>query len=154
MRTPISSGSWLAPACMKRSLSLLRITPLTTRIEEITPRYWSKCESKMSAWSGASGSPSGGRVRPMTASRSSAHLAGLGRDAENVVGGDAEHVLDLRCVAIGFGGGQVDLVEAGDDFEVVLHRQVAVGEGLGLDALGGVDDRMTLSQAASERLTS
>ena len=37
MRTPISSGSWLVPACMKRSLSFVRITPLTTRIEEITP---------------------------------------------------------------------------------------------------------------------
>ena len=66
-------------------------------------------------------------------------FAGLGRDAENVVGRDAEHVLDLGCVAIGFGGGQVDLVEAGDDFEVVLHRQVAVGEGLSLDPLSGVD---------------
>ena len=36
--------------------------------------------------------------------------------------------------------GEVYLVEDGDDLEVVLHREVEVGEGLGLDALAGVDD--------------
>lgn len=39
----------------------------------------------------------------------------------------------------GLRGRQVDLVEYGDDRELVLHRQVEVGESLGLDALGGVD---------------
>ena len=68
-------------------------------------------------------------------------LAGLGRDAQDVLGGDAEHVLDLHRVAVGVGGRQVDLVERGDDLEVVLQRQVAVGQRLGLDALGGVDDQ-------------
>ncbi len=48
--------------------------------------------------------------------------------------------LDLAGVAVGIGGGQVDLVERGDDLEVVLQREVAVGERLGLDALRGVDD--------------
>ena len=67
-------------------------------------------------------------------------VAGLGRDAQDVLGGDAEHGLDLHRVAIGVGGGQVDLVQRGDDLQVVLQRQVAVGQGLGLDALGGVDD--------------
>ncbi len=40
-----------------------------------------------------------------------------------------------RC---GVGRGQVDLVEHGDDLEVVFDRLVAVGERLGLDALAGV----------------
>ena len=68
-------------------------------------------------------------------------LAGLGADAQDLVGGDAEHPLDLVGVAVGIGRREVDLVERGDDLEVVLERQVAVGEGLGLDALGGVDER-------------
>ena len=42
-------------------------------------------------------------------------------------------------VAVGVGGRQVDLVERGDDLEVVLERQVAVGQRLRLDPLGGVD---------------
>ena len=55
--------------------------------------------------------------------------------------GEAEHLLDLRRVALGVGGGQVDLVERGHDLEVVLDRLVAVGQGLGLDALRGVDQQ-------------
>ena len=79
-------------------------------------------------------------MRSTTASSSSGDaLAGLGRDPQDVLGGDAEHLLDLHRVAVGVGGRQVDLVERGDDLEVVLHGQVAVGQRLGLDALGGVD---------------
>ena len=36
-------------------------------------------------------------------------------------------------------GGQVDLVEDRDDGQVALDGHVEVGQGLGLDALGGVD---------------
>ena len=68
-------------------------------------------------------------------------LAGLGRDPQDGVGVDAEHALDLRGVALGVGRGQVDLVERGDDLEVVLDRLVAVGERLGLDALARVDEQ-------------
>src|SRR5207248_1807162 len=42
---------------------------------------------------------------------------------------------------LGLGGGQVDLVESGHDRQVVLDGQVAVGQRLGLDALGGVDEK-------------
>ena len=42
---------------------------------------------------------------------------------------------------LGVGVGQVDLVDDGDDRQVVLERQVDVGQRLGLDALGGVDDQ-------------
>ena len=41
---------------------------------------------------------------------------------------------------VGLGGGEVDLVERGDDREVGFERGVAVGEGLGLDALARVDE--------------
>ena len=68
-------------------------------------------------------------------------VAGLGADPQDVLGRDAEHLLDLGRAAVGVGGGQVELVEAGDDLEVVLEGEVAVGEGLGLDALGGVDEQ-------------
>ena len=50
-------------------------------------------------------------------------------------------LLDLRRVAVGVGRREVDLVERGDDLEVVLEGEVAVGERLGLDALRGVDDQ-------------
>ena len=66
-------------------------------------------------------------------------LTGLGGDAQDVLGGDAEHLLDLHREAVRIGGGEVDLVERRDDLEVVLQREVTVGEGLGLDALRGVD---------------
>ena len=96
----------------------------------------------MSACSGASGSPTGAGMRSMTASSSSGTpspvLALMRRTS---LGRDAEHLLDLGRVAVGLGGRQVDLVEAGDDLEVVLEGQVAVGQGLGLDALGGVDQQ-------------
>ena len=52
-----------------------------------------------------------------------------------------EDLLDLGGAPLGVGGRQVDLVEHGHDLEVVLERLVAVGQGLGLDALGGVDQQ-------------
>ena len=56
------------------------------------------------------------------------------------LGGDAEHLSRSRRRSGRVGGRQVDLVERGDDLEVVLEGQVAVGQGLGLDALGRVDE--------------
>ena len=113
-----------------------------TRTELTTPRYWSKCESKISACSGASASPTGAGMRSITASSSSGTpspvLALMRRTS---LGRDAEHVLDLLGVALGLGGREVDLVEAGDDLEVVLEGEVAVGQRLGLDALGRVDEQ-------------
>ena len=53
---------------------------------------------------------------------------------------DAEHALDLPRDPVGVGRGEVDLVHGGDDREVVLEREVAVGEGLRLDALRRVDE--------------
>ncbi len=62
-------------------------------------------------------------------------FAGLGRDVEDLGGGDAEDGFDFRGTALRVGGGQVDLVEHGHDLEVVLDGLITVGQGLGLDAL-------------------
>ena len=153
-RTPISIASCGVPACMNISFEPSVSRPFITRTELTTPRYWSYWLSKISACSGASGSPFGAGIRSHTASsRSVDALAGLRRDPQDVFGRDAEHGLDLHRIAIGVGGRQVDLVERGDDLEVVLHRQVAVGQRLGLDALGGVDHQhhaLARGQAAAD----
>ena len=47
----------------------------------------------------------------------------------------------LRGVLLGLGGRQVDLVEHRDDVQVGAEREVEVGQGLRLDALGGVDQQ-------------
>ena len=66
-------------------------------------------------------------------------LAGLARDLEDVVDVAADEGGDLLGVLLRLGGGQVDLVEDRDDGQVPLDGHVEVGQGLGLDALGGVD---------------
>jgi hypothetical protein len=96
----------------------------------------------MSACNGASRSPVGAGIRSMTASSSSATpVAGLGRRCAAPRRRDAEHALDLLGRDVGLGRGQVDLVERGDDREVVLDRLVAVRERLRLDALRRVDEQ-------------
>ena len=81
-------------------------------------------------------------MRSQMASSSSGNpLSGLGRQAQDLVGGHAEHPFDLGGVTVGIGGGQVDLVEGGHDLLVVLEGLIGVGERLGLDALGGVDEQ-------------
>ena len=68
-------------------------------------------------------------------------LAGLGGDGERVVGGKADGLLDHLAGALDVGGGQVDLVDDGDDFEAVVDGEIGVGQGLRLDALRCVDDQ-------------
>ena len=58
-----------------------------------------------------------------------------------VDGVDTEDLFDLRCAPVRVGRGKVDLVEDGHDLEVVLEGLIAVGQGLGLDPLGGVDQQ-------------
>ena len=67
-------------------------------------------------------------------------FTGLRRDAQHAVGALADELRHLRggCVRIGLR--EVDLVDDRDDLEVVLDREVGVGEGLRLDALRSVDD--------------
>jgi hypothetical protein len=66
-----------------------------------------------------------------------AHFGGGG---DGFVGGELEDVFELAFGFFDIGVGEVDLVDDGDDVEVLLHRQVEVGDGLSLDALGGIDE--------------
>ena len=69
-------------------------------------------------------------------------LAGLGRDAQDRPRpGCRARARSPRTTRSGSAAGQVDLVHRGDDREVVLEREVAVGQRLGLDALARVDER-------------
>jgi len=66
-------------------------------------------------------------------------LARLGAGAQRVARFDADDVLDLPDRVLGIGGRQVDLVQHRDHLDPLLDRGVAVGDGLRLDALRGVD---------------
>ena len=95
----------------------------------------------MRPWSGAAGSPVGGGMRSTIASRTCVDVgAVLGRDEDDLLARDGEHVLELLDDHVRLRRGQVDLVDDGDDDEALREREVDVGERLGLDALGGVDD--------------
>ena len=52
----------------------------------------------------------------------------------------ADELGDLGADALGLGPGQVDLVQARDELEPGVDREVRVGDRLRLDALGGVHD--------------
>ena len=138
---PISCASKRVPSAIARSVSRARNAPSTTRTNATTPRYWSYDESKISARGGASGSPAGGGMRSTiassTASTPSPVFAEMRRTRSGVL---AEQVGDLGCRAVGIGLRQVDLVHDRHDLEVVLDREVGVGERLRLDPLRGVDD--------------
>ena len=54
---------------------------------------------------------------------------------------EADDLLDLAPRLVRLRAGQVDLVDDRDDLEVVLDRQVGVGERLRLDALRRVDEQ-------------
>ena len=68
-------------------------------------------------------------------------LAGLGADPADRVGGLSEQLGDLLGHPLGLGSGKVDLVQARDQLEARIDRQVRVGDGLRLDALARVDDQ-------------
>ncbi len=84
----------------------------------------------------------GGGMRSTIASRISSipipslALAGMAR-----VGRNGQDVLELLFGQGDVGVRQVDLVDDRDDREVLLHRQVNVGDRLGLDPLGRVHDQ-------------
>ena len=62
----------------------------------------------------------------------------LGGDLRRVHGGQADDVLHLLLGLHGIGGRQIDLVEYGQDLQLVLHGQIGVSQGLGLHPLSGV----------------
>lgn len=81
-------------------------------------------------------------------------LAGLARDTHGIIGRDRQVILDLDLDLIGMGRGQVDLVDGRHNVQIGVHGERRIGDGLGLDTLGGIDDEHRASQAASERETS
>ena len=66
---------------------------------------------------------------------------GLGADEDGVGGIEADGVFDHLFGARDVGARQVDLVDDRDDFESVIDGEVGVGQGLGFDALRGIDDQ-------------
>ena len=64
----------------------------------------------------------------------------LGRGEDHLLAGDRQDALELLHDDLRLGRRQVDLVEDRDDRQALAHREVDVGQGLGLDALGRVDD--------------
>ena len=108
----------------------------------MTPRYWSYSESKISARGGAVGVAVRRRdARDQLLEHLGHAVAGLRRDAQDLVGLLADQVGDLLGHALGLGAGQVDLVQARDQLEPGVDGEVGVRDGLRLDALGGVDDQ-------------
>jgi hypothetical protein len=65
-------------------------------------------------------------------------LAGLAADLQDRLRRLADQLAHFARHALGLGAGQVDLVQAGDQLEARLDRQVGVGDRLRLHALGGV----------------
>ena len=64
----------------------------------------------------------------------------LGRREDDLLARDRQDVLELVDDRVGVGRRQVDLVEDRDEGQALAHREVDVGERLGLDPLGRVDD--------------
>ncbi len=65
--------------------------------------------------------------------------SGLAADPPDRVGGLADQLGHFAGDPLGLGAGQVDLVQARDQLQPGLDRQIGVGDRLGLDPLGGVD---------------
>ena len=81
-----------------------------------------------------------GRAATSSSSTSMTPSPVLPEIAQDRVGVLADELGDLAGDALGLGAGQVDLVQARDELEPGLDREVGVGDRLRLDALRGVDD--------------
>ena len=64
--------------------------------------------------------------------------AQLGGNFGGLQRGQADDILHLLLGLQRVGGRQIDFVEHGENFQVVIHGKVRVGQRLGLHALGGV----------------
>ena len=142
MNTPSDSTSWSCFVFINVTFMPLRIVPSSTRTTITTPRYESYQESKIRALSGASGSPSGGgsavhdRFEDLL---DAGALLGAGQDRRRAV--ESDDLFDLPPRFVGLRARQVDLVDHRDDLEIVLHREIGVGQRLRLDALRRVDEQ-------------
>ena len=96
----------------------------------------------MSALSGACGSPDGGGIRAMIASKTSGtpfpSFALIGRASL----ASSCRISAIDClVPSTIGARQIDLIDDRNDRQVIGHRQVHVGNRLGLYALCGIDEQ-------------
>ena len=80
--------------------------------------------------------------------------AAFGADEQRVGCGNGQHAFDLRFGFLGLRGGQVDFVDHRNDGQVVLRGEEGVGDGLGLDALAGVDHQQRAFAGGKARETS
>ena len=104
------------------------------------PRKGLNTESKMSACNGALSSPFGAGMRAMMASSiSSTPCPVLPEAQQNVFALAADQVDHLVDHLVDHRRVDVDLVEHGDDFQIVPDGQIEVRNRLCLDALRGVD---------------
>ena len=62
----------------------------------------------------------------------------FGGNFGGVLGGDADDVLNFRFHLSRTGGGQVDFIDDGQDFQPGVDGEIGIGESLGFHALGGV----------------
>ena len=67
-------------------------------------------------------------------------VARLGTDHDGVRCVQADDVFDFLADPVRVGAGQVDFIDDGNNFQIVFQGQVDVGQGLGFDALRGIDD--------------
>ena len=63
----------------------------------------------------------------------------FGADEQSVGCRNGENAFDLRASFFGLRGRQIDLINYGNDGEIVLRREKSVGDGLRFHALAGVD---------------
>ncbi len=96
----------------------------------------------MRALSGASADPEGGGTRATTASRISRTPMPSLALARMAPSASSPMISSIwRLASSGSAPGQVDLVDDRDDLEVVVDRQVGVGQRLRLHALRGVHEQ-------------
>ena len=67
--------------------------------------------------------------------------AGFRAGKDGLLGRDGEDVLQLPLGIFDISIREVDLVDDGDELQALLLGEVDIGHGLGLDALGGVDNQ-------------
>ena len=60
------------------------------------------------------------------------------RNVGGVAGVQTDDILDFRCHPLRLRAGEVDFIDNRKHIQVMVQGQVHVGQGLGLDSLGGV----------------
>ncbi len=67
----------------------------------------------------------------------------FGRGQHRIMGVNADDLLNLVFDPLRLGSWQVDLVQYRKDLQVIIQRQIDIGQGLGLNPLGGIHHQQT-----------